>query len=326
MNGTDSRVDITECLLAGRPVVIASHRRPDGDALGSSLGLLDWLEARGVRAVVVGADGVPEPYGFLQRAGEVRDEVPADISDFTLAVLDTPSPARAAVPAHVFRRASCVIDVDHHPDNALFGDINLVDVSASSVALLIYELIRSAGGTPRPSGAEALYTGVMTDTGCFRFGNTDARTLEAAAALVRLGAGPAALANSVYGEQPVGRLHLLGKVLESIEIAAGGRVAVSALTREMKEQTGCTGDEIEGVASFGRLVRGVEVAVLLREENGRVRASLRSRGGVDVGAVARSLGGGGHSSAAGVVLAGSLEDARSTVLGAVERSLRGEDA
>ncbi|MCK4408651.1 MAG: bifunctional oligoribonuclease/PAP phosphatase NrnA, partial [Candidatus Eisenbacteria sp.] len=196
---------------------------------------------------------------------------------------------------------------------------------ASSVALIIYELLADTGELSAAISS-LLYVGAMTDTGGFRFGNTDARTLRVAADLVVLGASPAGLANAVYGEQPLGRLRLLGMVLSTTETELDGQVAVSVLTERMKSDTGSTGEDIEGMASFGRLVRGVEVALLLREENGRIRASLRSKGAVDVNAVASRLGGGGHKAASGVLLDGPIESARERLLKAVAETMTGEDA
>ncbi|MFH1866143.1 MAG: bifunctional oligoribonuclease/PAP phosphatase NrnA [Candidatus Eisenbacteria bacterium] len=306
------------------PFVLTFHRRPDGDALGSAIGLRLWLEGRGKRADVVNADGVTDPFGFLPTAERVLVEAPSDIEDYTVLVLDTPSASRAAIAGAFIDGAAAVVNIDHHPDNVIFGDINVVDPTASSVALMLYELL-SASGELTSEIASALYVGVMTDTGGFRFGNTDARTLRAAAELVDLGASPAGLANAVYGEQPLGRLRLLGMVLSATVTELDGKVAVSVLTERMKRETGSTGEDIEGMASFGRLVGGVEVALLLREEDGLIRASLRSKGAVDVNAVAGRLGGGGHRSAAGAVLDGPLESARRVLLDAVRETMTEED-
>ncbi|MFH1689595.1 MAG: bifunctional oligoribonuclease/PAP phosphatase NrnA [Candidatus Eisenbacteria bacterium] len=316
----ESRKRMLLTLEGPGPFVLTFHRRPDGDALGSALGLRLWLEGRGRRAEVVSTDGVPDPFGFLPTAERVLVEAPSDIEDYAVLVMDTPSASRAAIPGAVLNGAATVVNIDHHPDNAIYGDINVVDVTASSVALMLYELL-STSSEFTSEIASALYVGVMTDTGGFRFGNTDSRTLQAAAELVALGASPAGLANAVYGEQPLGRLRLLGMVLSSTVTELDGNVAVSVLTERMKRETGSTGEDIEGIASFGRLVRGVEVALLLREEDGRIRASLRSKGGVDVNAVAGRLGGGGHKSASGVLLEGPLESARHLLLDAVRETM-----
>ena len=320
----ESRRKILEALEGPGPFLVASHRGPDGDALGSALALKLWLEGRGRRVEVVNGDGVPDPFGFLPSADRVLLETPSDLLGCTAFVLDTPVVSRVALAEGVLERASLVVNIDHHPDNTGYGDVNFVDSSASSVALMIYELLADTGELSA-AVASLLYAGAMTDTGGFRFGNTDARTLRAAAELVALGANPAGLATAVYGEQPLGRLRLLGLVLSTTETELDGKVAVSVMTEFMKSDTGSTGEDIEGIASVGRLVRGVEVALLLREEDGRIRASLRSKGAVDVNAVARRLGGGGHKAAAGVVLDGPIESARERLLEAVGETMAGED-
>jgi phosphoesterase RecJ-like protein len=319
-----SRGKILEALEGPGPFLIASHKGPDGDALGSALALKLWLEGRGRRVEVVNSDGVPDPFGFLPSADRALLETPPDLIGCTAFILDTPVVSRAALAEGVLERASLVVNIDHHPDNTGYGDVNFVDPSASSVALIIYELLADTGELSAAISS-LLYIGVMTDTGGFRFGNTDARTLRVAAALVILGANPAGLANAVYGEQPLGRLRLLGLVLSTTETEFDGKVAVSVMTERMKSETGSTGEDIEGIASVGRRVRGVEVALLLREEDGRIRASLRSKGAVDVNAVARRLGGGGHKAAAGVLLDGPIESARERLLEAIGETMAGED-
>ena len=330
MNGlrttaAESRRKILEVAEGPGPFLIAFHRRPDGDALGSGLALKLWLEGRGRRAEVVNSGGVPDPFGFLPSADRVLLETPPDLLGCTAFVLDTPVVSRAAVAEGVLERAALVVNIDHHPDNTNYGDVNLVDPSASSVALIIYELLADTGELSAAISS-LLYVGAMTDTGGFRFGNTGARTLRAAAELVALGASPSGLANAVYSEQPLGRLRLLGMVLSTTVTELDGKVAGSVLTERMKSDAGSTGEDIEGMASFGRLVAGVEVALLLREEGGGVRVSLRSKGTVDVNAIASRLGGGGHKAAAGVSLDGPIESARERLLEAVAETMVGEDA
>jgi bifunctional oligoribonuclease and PAP phosphatase NrnA len=316
-----SRTKALEALAGSGPFLVTSHRRPDGDALGSMLALLRWFGHRGREAVCVNADGVPEPYTFLPSSEEVLDKVPTPFAARTVVVIDTPDPARVAVDPAVLAGAELTVNIDHHPDNTMFGGVNLVDVSASSAALLVYETL-SENLPADPDIAVALYVGIMTDTGCFRFGNTDARTLSACADLARRGAVPSTLATKVYGQQPLGRLRLLGLMLAGTETFCDGRVAVSELTDEMRAGSGDSGLAIENAASYGRLVAGVEVAVLLREETGGIRVSLRSAGEVDVNKVARLLGGGGHKAAAGLMLAGrDIESAKRELLETLCRAL-----
>jgi phosphoesterase RecJ-like protein len=313
-------VNAIETLTAIRsdgPFVLGAHERPDGDSVGSMLALSRWLENRGRDVAAVFPRGVPEPYADLPGADGVAHSFPDDLSDTTLIVVDTPLPERMAGGGDAVDDAARVVVIDHHPDNTRFGDVNLVDPTASSAALLVYEALAAGNESLDAVTASLLFVGIMTDTGGFRFGNTDERTLRAAAALVAAGARPAELSNAVYGSQSLGQLRLLGLVLSSAETVMEGAVAFLTVTDAMRADAGSTGEEIEGLASYGRLIDGVEVAVLLREEEGRVRISMRSAGRVDVNALARRLGGGGHRAASGALVEGSLDDARREVLDAL---------
>ncbi|MBD3368181.1 MAG: bifunctional oligoribonuclease/PAP phosphatase NrnA [Candidatus Eisenbacteria bacterium] len=309
--------EAAETLRGEGPFIVGAHERPDGDSVGSMLALVRWLRERGRKADAVVPGGVPDPYAALPGAGDVLDFYPEDLSDTTLILVDTPSPDRVAGLENGHERAASVVVIDHHPDNQGYGDINLIDTGASSAALLLYETLTEAGDGLDAETATLLYTGVLTDTGGFRFGNTDERTLRAAAALVGCGARPAEVATLVYGSQPIGSLRLLGLVLSTVETALDGRLAFLTLTDEMRRRAGATGEEIEGLAAYGRGIQGVEVSVLLREEDGRVRLSMRSRGRVDVNALARRLGGGGHRAASGALVEGTIADARGRVIEAL---------
>lgn len=315
--------DLTEVLRALRsegPFLIASHTSPDGDSLGSSLALAMMLRARGARCVVVAVGGVPEPYGFLPGAGAVVVGYPADWTG-ALVVLDTPEVGRTGVPPSIVASARPIVNIDHHPGNTRFGDASLVDYTASATALLVHEVLAADGYVPAADGATLLYAGILADTGGFRFSNTDARTLAAAARLVELGAEPARISEAVYGRMPLSRMKLLGLVLSSARTLLDGRLAVLVITEAMKAAAGTDGEDIEELASYGRLLEGVDVAVLLREEGARVRASLRSVRGADVGRIAAGLGGGGHGAAAGAVLDGPLGEATRRIALAVSDTL-----
>jgi phosphoesterase RecJ-like protein len=319
-----ARRRILRALEGPGPVLITGHVKPDGDFLGSALGLAGWLESGGRSAVVVSTDGVPSPYGFLPGADRVVKEFTVDAAGRTAVVLDTPSLARTGAPAGYFERAERLINIDHHPDNEDFGDPVLVDPTASSVALLVSEILAPSARPMDAAAATALYTGILTDTGGFRFTNTDSRTLRAAAELAALGARPSETARAVYGSLAPEELKLLGFVLSSIETELSGRVSVLTVTDDMRARAGVTEEGIEGLASHGRRVEGTEVAVLIREEGGRVRISLRSAGSLDVGSVARSLGGGGHRAAAGLVLDGPVAAARERIVSAIGERLSRE--
>ncbi len=319
--GQEDRAKILRTLESEGAFVIAFHSRPDGDALSSALALARWLRDRGTEVFVVSPDGAIDPFAFLEGVGSIIPSAPEGIAGHVAIVVDTADAPRAGVDPAVLSRAQTLVNIDHHPGNAFFGDENLVDSGASSAALLVFELLEEVGGVTAEI-AGLLYVGVLADTGAFQFGNTDARTLEAAARLVWLGARPAEIAESIYGRQPLGRLRLLGMVLASAETRFDGKVILLTLTDEMRRLSGSSGEAIEGLAGYGRHVGGVEVAVLLREQGDSVRVSLRSRGAVDVDAVAKRLRGGGHAAAAGIRFEGTLAEAREQVIGALDESMR----
>jgi phosphoesterase RecJ-like protein len=272
----------------------------------------------------VSTDGVPDPYGFLPGADAVHTAFPADPSGHTAVILDTPLPERTGAPAGYFDRVGLLVNIDHHPDNEGFGGAAYVDPSASSVALMVLEILEEVGAPIDEEIATALYTGLFTDTGGFRFTNTDARTLSAAGRLVARGARPAEVARTVYGSLEPAELRLLGLVLSSMQSALDGRVSILYVTDEMRTVARTAEDGIEGLASYGRSVGGTEVAVLLREQRADTRVSLRSAGSLDVGALARELGGGGHAAAAGVVLDGPIRTARDRIVSAIRERLSRE--
>jgi phosphoesterase RecJ-like protein len=317
----EERAKILRTLEGDGPFVIAFHPKPDGDALGSALALARWLGDRGAEAVVVSRDGASAPYGFLSGARSIVPSAPENISGHVAIIVDAPDAERTDLEPHVLSRATTVVNIDHHPDNTFVADQSLVDPHASSAALLVLELLESAGGVTTEI-AELLYVGLLADTGAFQFANTDARTLEAAARLVWLGARPAQLAEAIYGRQPLGQVRLLGMVLASAETHIDGKVVLFILTEEMRGQAGSSGEAIEGLAAYGRRVAGVEVAVLLREQADHIRVSLRSKGAVDVNAAARQLGGGGHAAAAGIHFEGTLAEAREAVIAALETHMK----
>ncbi len=308
-------------LSASRRVLAVSHKRPDGDAIGSGLALVKWLRQQGVEAEFLLEDGVPPNYRFIRAAREVLTRVPDDVDDRTLVVLDTTSLERAGDCSASLSAARETFVIDHHPDNTRFGDLNLVDPAASATALLVQELIEASGATPDLETASLLYVGILADTGGFRYSNVDARTMSAAARLVAAGADPHQLSISVFAGQPLSQVRLLGRMLSDMELHVGGRLALSVITDTMRAETGACEESMEGLPGYGRLIEGVEVSALIREIPGGSRVSLRSTGGPDVRKIAALLGGGGHRAAAGVVLDLPVSEARTRIIDAVRRAL-----
>jgi phosphoesterase RecJ-like protein len=306
-------------------VLVVSHKRPDGDAIGSGLALTRWAAGLGPRVRMLLEDGVPPNYMFIRMAREVLTEPPADLERTTLVVIDTTALSRVGECATALGRCPAVINIDHHPDNSFFGDVNIVDPTASAAALLIQELIELDGGAPDLETASLLYVGLLADTGAFRHSNVDARTMSAAARLVEAGADPHGLARNVFAEQPLAQVRLLGLMLSSMELHLDGRLALSTITDVMRAEAGACMESMEGLPGYGRLIEGVRVSALIREIPGGSRVSLRSNGDVDVRAVASRLGGGGHHAAAGVVLDVPVEEARRLVIVALEGSMGERD-
>lgn len=316
--------EIAERLAHSRRVALLSHVDPDGDAVGSALGLAWILRAQGIEAFVGLPGGVPRLYSFLPGSDDVAataDALP-DSFDAVVAV-DATSPSRLAGLASVLARGATVLNVDHHGDNTRFGDVAWVDPTACASALLVHELARDVGWPIGAEAASSLYTGILTDTGRFTFANTDARALAVAAELVECGAAPDDLAHRVYEQRTAASTQLLARALATLTLHDGGRVACLTVTPAMLAETGATAEDTEGFSNWARTIEGVRVGLFLRDTgDGTVRVSFRSNGGVAVDAVAGRFGGGGHPGAAGARVPGPLEEAKENVLRAVSELLR----
>ncbi len=313
--------EIIRMLRDSGSVLVVSHKRPDGDAIGSGLALVRWVAGIGIHARMLLEDGVPPNYRFIRAARDVLTEPPSDLGETTLVVLDTTDISRAGACAEALKSSRRIINIDHHPDNTMFGEVNLVDSTASAAALLIQELVEGDGADLDLETASLLYIGLLADTGGFRYSNVDARTMAAAARLVTAGADPHGLARSVFAEQPFSQVRLLGMMLASMELHLDGQLALSVITDAMRVDAGACSESMEGLPGYGRLIAGVRVSGLIREIPGGSRVSLRSSGDTDVREVAARFGGGGHHAAAGVELDVPVDEARSLILGAVEDQL-----
>ncbi len=315
--------ELAERLDRARRLAILSHLDPDGDAVGSALGLAWMLRARGKDVRVGLPGGVPALYAFLPGASDVAAAADALPGPFdTVVCVDATSPSRLGALEAVLARGAAVLDVDHHGDNARFGDLAWVDPTASATALMLWELARDAGWAVGPEAAANLYAGILTDTGRFTFPNTDARTFAAAAALVEAGASPDGVAGRVYESRSVASVRLLAAALGTLEFRDDGRVACIHVTPGMLAETGAAAEETDGLSNWARSIEGVKVGLFLRDTGeGTVKISFRSNGGVAVDVLARRFGGGGHPGAAGARVPGPLEEAKEAVLRAVREHL-----
>ncbi len=300
---TDMEAVAAEIRAAER-FLLTTHEGPDGDALGSLLAMHHMLDQLGKDSVMfLAAKEFPLPieYRFLPLE-EVFHEPPADMADRTVVFLDCGNIDRMPVD-FLSNEGAHVINIDHHHDNTRFGDVNLVDVDASSTAEIVYGLALHIGVEITPKMASALYVGLLTDTGRFSYENTNAGTHRIAAALIEAGVDVNDIYRRLYENVPLEKLRLVARALEAIERPCEG-LAVTSIGDADYEATGSGEEMTEGIIDFLRSLEGTKVAAVIRELGSRGRAarkvSLRSSGdGVDVSAIARVHGGGGHVRAAG---------------------------
>ena len=298
-----ARDEVIDALRAGDRFVLVTHENPDGDALGSLVAMQGVLRALGKDSVMfIDRDEFPLPYeyAFFQFDGLVR-EFPADVTDRTIVFLDCGNLDRNAVDVG----GSPVVNLDHHHDNTRFGTINHVVVHASSTAEIVWDLMRGLGVELTPAIAEALYVGLVTDTGRFMYENTGPAAHIMAADLIEAGVDVHAIYRRLYEGIPESKLALLTRALTRVQRFDGGRLTFSRLTREDFAETGAEESYTEGIIDHLRAVAGTKVAALGREltchdKRGASKVSLRATDGtVDVSVIARAQGGGGHRQAAG---------------------------
>jgi phosphoesterase RecJ-like protein len=294
--------------------LIACHENPEGDAIGSELALALALRKMGKTATVLNADPVPANLLFLPGADTVV--FAEDGSKYDVAVVvDCGSPERTGRIAQELLKCPVLINIDHHRTNGDLGELSLVDPDAAATGLLIHRVLSVMKYEIGLDVAINLYVAVLTDTGSFHYGSSSPEAFEVAGEMVRRGVDPWAVAEQVYETQSVHRLRLLGRVLDSLDVSSDGRVAcITTMCEDLREfESGK--DALEGFINYPRSIVGVEVAVSFREEEGGVfRVSFRSKGRVDVSAVAARFGGGGHHNAAGCTVPGTLTEVKKRVL------------
>jgi len=300
--------------------ILTSHARPDGDAVGSALACCQILRSMGKQANVVLSDGVPGIYGPLPFADTVfRDTEQAPEADAAI-ILECDSVQRTRLTGleHHY-----LINIDHHATARPFGDVNWIDPNACATAEMIFQLAREAGVKISPEMATCLYTAVLTDTGSFCFHGTTERTFALAQELVRCGADPVRIAQHVYFSTQLSKMQLLGAALNGLQ--REGSLAWMHVDRGSMERCHASDEDCEGLVNYALAIQGIEVALFFREQpDGRFRVSLRSKGLVDVAAVAESLGGGGHTCASGCAVDGPLPVALERLLSQLR--IRGYDA
>ncbi len=303
---------------AAQSVYVACHIMPDGDAIGSLLGLGLALRQLGKDCTMACADPVPARFDFLSGVSDIVDR-PPDQEQVIVSVdcSDTERLGDLFEPALFGTRT--VINIDHHITNIRFGNVNVVR-DLPSTAEIVYALIRPMGVNIGRDIASALLTGLVTDTRCFRTGNVTHRQLRTAISLMNAGASLTEITELVFNREPIARICLWGQALANVQTR--GRIIWTQVDRKMIRKCGASPDDGSGLVSFLASAMGVDVAVVFREQDdGRIEASMRAGPGWDVASVALQLGGGGHPRAAGCVVSGELGSVRERVLAAIASAL-----
>ena len=310
----NDRAAVVDAVRTHARFLLVTHENPDGDALGSILGTKLGLDLLGKDSVMFlgGDSGVPEEFAFLQLS-ELRRELPADAADRVVFAVDCASAQRTGLPPEVLERAALSLNVDHHHDNTRFAKVNLVDAGASSTGEIVRGLLRELEVELTPAIAEALYVALVTDTGRFQYTNTTPKALRLAAELVEAGVDVHRVFQGIYESVDFAKLKLLARALDHAQVYEGGRLVISYLLRSDFHDLGVGEEYAEGVIDSLRSVDGAELAATIREPpeppDAPRRVSLRSsRDELDVSAIARQRGGGGHPQAAGFSSTESVEE------------------
>jgi phosphoesterase RecJ-like protein len=308
---------VLECIAGHQRFLLTSHARPDGDAVGSALACSQILRSLGKEAQVVLSDGIPYIYRPLPHADQVVQTSAVNGNYEAAIILECDSIARTGLQGLESR---LLINIDHHYSGKPFAHINWIDPQACATAEMIYRLGREAGVPITREIATCLYTAVLTDTGSFRFAGTNERTFALAGELVRCGADPVQCAQNVYFANPTSKMRLLGAALSNLH--REGSMVWMHITRAQFDHCGAFDEDAEGLVNYAISIAGVQVAVFFREmPDRRYRVSLRSKGMVDVAAVAENFGGGGHQCASGCSLEGPLAAVSERVLAQIRLRL-----
>ena len=317
--------EVIQEIRKNKTFLISTHINPEGDALGSSLALGLALKTLGKKVLVVNRDPVPRALDFLpyQQIFQQRDRVsePYDV----LAVLDCGDLARTALFDPQRMPATRIVNIDHHLTNRQFGHVNWIQVDATATGEMIYDLIKAMGIQVTPDIALCLYTSIVTETGSFRYSNTSTRTFQIAAELVGKGVEPWKAAQQLFERNTEGQLRLLAELLVKMKVSQDGQTAWMVVTQDQFAATKTTTEDTENFINYPRSIDGVEVAIFFRELTpDSYKLSFRSKGRVDVAALAEKFGGGGHHNAAGCVVKGSLSQVKEKILAAVGDAIRRE--
>jgi len=311
--------EIVEAIRARQRFVISSHTRPDGDSIGSSLAMAFALRAMGKEANVVHSDPAPGP--LMQFPG-VRDiQVMPQVGNHYDAaiVMECGDLGRTGV-AGLDR--FFLINIDHHPGNVGYGRLNWFNPDAAACGEMVFDLVKALGAPLTPEVAIHVYLAILTDTGSFHYANISPRTFEICKEALEAGVDPVAVARNVYDSNNMGRLKLFGAVLSAMQIDPSGRVAIVYLDHEMARAAGGTYEDTEGLINLPLTVKEILAIVFFKQiEGDEYRVSMRSKGTIDIGGIAKEFGGGGHRNAAGCTVTGAIDALKKMFIEKIEAKI-----
>ena len=294
---------------------ITTHIKPDGDGVGSSLGLCWLLKSLGKSAEVIVRGEIPLAYRNLPGADEIRNIEKVEKEYDAVFVIECSDLQRPGIDG---LEEQFTVNIDHHATSEHFGTVNWIDSTASAVGEMIYNLVKAIGGRVTKEIAECVYMALVTDTGSFHFSNTTDRTLKVASELIKAGARPAEISEAVYSNYPWSRIELMRQVLATVKRDESGKVASLRQTLKMREEAGAVDGDNNGFVNIPLASREILASIYMREVGEKVyRVSLRSKGDIDVARVAERWGGGGHRNAAGLRIEGDWDEAEQQLVEAV---------
>ncbi len=320
---------LEDLIRESKNILITSHENPDGDALGSMLSLGLGLKKIGKEVTFYNKDGVPEILEFLPHSENIVSSLSSVSGLFDIAfALDCTATSRAGIEFEEYAKSeNCknVVIVDHHETTGSDADLHLLDQNASSTGIIIYRILNSLDIELDKSIAENIYTTIVSDTGSFSYSNTNSETLRIAAELVDIGVDPSQISQALYENEPLRKLELFKLVIPTLEITKDKIIASIFVDKKMFHETATTRQDTEGMVNIPRSIKGVDVAMLFRQEgqdsDPEWKVSLRSKGRVNVAKIAEGFGGGGHARAAGCSLKGSIQEVKSKVISNVQEAL-----
>ena len=306
---------ILKHIKTSRSILVASHAEPDGDCLGSLVALGLALSKLDKKITMFNPSPIPAVYRFLPGVERIVTQIKeAEAYDLAI-ILDCGDIIRVGHQSALVDQIAVVVNIDHHVSNTGFGHIQLIDTDACATAEIVYRLINALDIPFDKAIATSIYLGILTDTGSFRFSNTNPAAFEISKAMTDIGVEPHTVAQRVFGTYSLGRIKLLNMALNSIEISGNGKLSLMTVSRSMLNSTGTSTEDIDGLINYARRIEDVKVAALIHEiKNGagkftnmnRYHVSLRSDNTVDVAKIAGNFGGGGHTSAAGFQIESTL--------------------